>query len=197
MPKPYTFPQIIDEFKSISVTDLKKLGYFVMNKSVKGNVNWTNNGNITSSITVEVFMSEYSDVFFARFIYTCNGTKYNYKVGLELIQSNLGKGKVIYFVCPFTKRRCRKLHLIDEKFIHRSALINGMYETQTYPKKWRSLKGSFDSCFVLEECYLEIYSKHFKTHYNGKPTKRYLNLLKKIQYAESMPIFELEKMLVR
>ena len=26
----------------------------------------------------------------------------------------------------------------------------------------------------------ELYSKHFKTHYNGKPTKRYLKLLKQI-----------------
>ena len=28
--------------------------------------------------------------------------------------------------------------------------------------------------------YEELYSKHFKTHYNGKPTKRYLKLMKQI-----------------
>jgi hypothetical protein len=30
----------------------------------------------------------------------------------------------------------------------------------------------------------QIYSKHFKSHYAGKPTKRYLKLMRKIRGAE-------------
>jgi len=38
----------------------------------------------------------------------------------------------------------------------------------------------YGSYFELDNLYEELYSKHFKTHYNGKPTKRYLKLLKQI-----------------
>lgn len=30
----------------------------------------------------------------------------------------------------------------------------------------------------------ELYSKHFKTHYNGKPARRYLRIINQIKKAE-------------
>lgn len=44
---------------------------------------------------------------------------------------------------------------------------------------WRKL---FDTDKVSEQ----IHCKHFKTNYGGKPTKRYLRLLRKIQAANSI-----------
>ncbi len=38
--------------------------------------------------------------------------------------------------------------------------------------------------FVPDEVYGERYKKHFKTHYNGKPTKRYLRLMQRIDMSE-------------
>jgi hypothetical protein len=42
----------------------------------------------------------------------------------------------------------------------------------------------------------ELYSKHFKTHYNGKPTKWYLKLMRKINDGERIPISEMKTLLL-
>ncbi len=64
------------------------------------------------------------------------------------------------------------------------AFPNGMYGSQTKSKKWRQMDEVFGSYFKLDNLYEELYSKHFKTHYNGKPSMRYLKLMKKINRAE-------------
>ena len=71
-----------------------------------------------------------------------------------------------------TRKRCRKLHLINERFMHRSNLPSGMYESQTQSKSWRQMKSVYGRYFELDRLYEELYSKHFKTHYNGKPARR-------------------------
>jgi len=38
--------------------------------------------------------------------------------------------------------------------------------------------------FGIDKVCEEIYSKHFKKQYDGKPTKRYLKLLKKAEVYE-------------
>ena len=110
------------------------------------------------------------------------------------IKSNLGKGKIWYFRCPFTGKRCRKLHLIDERFMHRSALPSGMYSSQTHSKKWRLMEKVYGCYFDVDRYYEQLYSKHFKTHYNGKPTKRYLKLMRQINKAERYTVSEIENL---
>lgn len=36
-------------------------------------------------------------------------------------QSNLGVGDVYFFICPSTKRKCRKLYFVDCRFVSRFA----------------------------------------------------------------------------
>jgi len=67
-----------------------------------------------------------------------------------------------------------------------------MYDSQTKSKKWRSMDKVYGSYFKLDDLYEELYSKHFKTHYYGKPTKRYLKLMRKINKAEHIPIPEMK-----
>jgi len=48
-----------------------------------------------------------------------------------------------------------------------------------------------------DKLYEELYSKHFKSHYAGKPTKRYKQILNELEYirqneAQAMKIFERE-----
>ena len=54
----------------------------------------------------------------------------------------------------------------------------------------------FGSYFESDKCYDEIYSKHFKKHYNGKPTKRYLKLMRKINSVERISSPKLERLLL-
>ncbi|MFT5213422.1 MAG: hypothetical protein ACI9WV_001144 [Patiriisocius sp.] len=193
MAKNYTFPYLFDEEKSISITDFKLLGYLKNNRITSGNVNWKMRGEITGSISVKATMS--NDTNFIDFSYTCNNEKYNYRVYLVSVKSNLNKGKIWYFECRFTGVRCRKLHLISERFMHRSALPTGMYASQTQSKKWRSLKKVYGSYFDSDNLYQELYSKYFKTHYKGKPTKRYLRILNKRKQANQIKVSDIKNLL--
>ncbi len=115
---------------------------------------------------------------------------------LVSIPSNLGKGKVWYFVCPHTNKRCRKLYLISGYFLHREAFNGCMYESQTKSKKWREMERVYGSYFKSDECYEELHKKHFKKFYNGKPTKRYLKLMQKISQSERIPKEEIERVMI-
>lgn len=95
--------------------------------------------------------------------------------------SNLGKGKVFYFNCRITGKRCKKLYLIGDYFQHRTAYSKGYYQTQTLGSKDKFLVRQFDALQRANKAKRILYSKYFKTHYNGKPTKRYLKLLKDIE----------------
>ena len=54
----------------------------------------------------------------------------------------------------------------------------------------------YEKIFATEKLYEELYSKHFKRHYAGKPTKRYLKLMQKIKESESVPYTESELMVM-
>ena len=193
MAKNYTFPTLFDEIKSISITDLKRFKYLKKNFSTNGNVYWKNKGVNTSSISINTSLVK--DNNFVQFIYNCNNISYNYKVDLIGIESNLNKGIIWYFKCKFTGVRCRKLHLINGKFQHRSILKTGMYSSQTQSKHYRSLEKLYGAYFKSESYYSELYSKNFKKYYKGKPTKRYLKLLKQISKAESINITDIKNLL--
>ncbi len=194
MPKYYTFPYLFDERKSLSITDLKTMNYFTVNSKRGGTVNWTRQGENTGSISIIVSFTNENN--YIDFDYTCNGNNHNYRVYLISLQSNLGKGKVWYFQCRFTGKRCRKLHLINERFQHRTASKNGMYSTQTKSKKWRSIEKVYSSYFDSENIYSELYRKHFKKSYNGKPTKKYLKLMQKIKEIENINPADIEMLLL-
>ncbi|WP_298949377.1 hypothetical protein [uncultured Polaribacter sp.] len=178
MPKHYTFPYLFDENKSLSLTDLKKMGYLKHNRIISGTINWTSLGENSGSISIKVKRTQIKN--YVEFDYTCNNESYNYKVYLVSVKSNLNEGRVLYFQCRFTGKRCRKLHLINGIFQHRTASKTGMYAKQTQSKRGRWIEQIYGPYFDSEKLYAELYSKHFKTHYKGKPTKRYLRLMQKI-----------------
>jgi len=39
-----------------------------------------------------------------------------------------GKGVIWHFLCPATRKRCRKLYLVDTYFLHREAFNGCFYE---------------------------------------------------------------------
>lgn len=177
MPKPHTFPILYDDLKTVSISFLTKHGYLKPNQRQSGTITWSRNGNKTGSISISVNSHESP---YIELNYTCNKTPINYRVQLTSAPSNLGKGVVWYFICPHTGKRCRKLYLVDTYFYHRSAFRGCMYDKQTQSHKNRRLGKQFERLFGMDKAFELIYSKHFKKQYNGKPTKRYLKLLKQI-----------------
>lgn len=185
MPKPQTFPTLYDDLKTVSISFLTKHGYLKPNKQQSGTITWSRNGNKTGSISISV--NTQSENTCLELNYKYNETPINYRVQLVSVPSNLGNGLVWYFICPYTGKRCRKLYLADTYFYHRSAFRGCMYEVQTYSKNFRELNKRFKTYFQKSENYEQLYKKHFKKQYAGKPTKKYLKLTKQVQRAESIP----------
>ena len=180
MPKPSSFPSFLDEVNNVSITDLRKWGYLNEGSLKSGTVTWSRFGEVTSSIGIKV---DYIGVPFLELDYKWCDKEINYRVYLVSVPSNLGKGEVLYFYCPFANKRCRKLYFSSGYFMHREA-TGLMYEQQARSKSDRAMIQLFHKVNT-EPLHKELYSKGFTKFYNGKPTKRYQKIINKLQKANS------------
>ena len=194
MPKPHTFPTLYNEALQIHILKLKGWGYLDPEQIKSGTLNWSRNGNPTGSISIQV--NTHSEQPYIELDYKYRDEPRNYKVYLTSTPSNLNRGEIWYFLCPQTNKRCRKLFLISGYFLHREAFQGCMYESQTQSKYYRSIDKSLGAYFKTDELYEQLYKKHFKKTYAGKPTKRYLKLMKQIQEAENIPYEEIKKLIM-
>ena len=184
-----TFPTLYNEALQISITKLKEWEYLNPEQIKSGTLTWSRNGNKTGSISIRV--NTHSEQPYIELDYKYRDEPRNYKVRLVSMPSNLGKGLIWYFLCPQTNKRCRKLYSIGGYFLHREAFNGCMYETQTQSKKYRQLDKTFGVYFKIDDLYSQLYQKHFKKTYAGKPTKKYLRIMEQIQKAESIKYNEI------
>ena len=176
------FPELFNDVLRLNISTLKEYGYLEDVEVKKGVLSWLINGEKVSSITI--FSRITKKEKFVLLEYLKNEEKVICEIELTTINSNIGKGDIWYFVCPMTKKRCRILYLMSDKFLHRDAFPKGMYETQTYSKNNRMLFNRFKIPFEKDEAYKIVNSKYFKRYYKGKPTKRFLRLLSIIDEDE-------------
>ena len=179
-----TFPTLYDDTLKLSITTLKKWGCFKPFQHKISTVNWRINGEKTATISVTIKTE--AEPQYIILSYSYNGEPLEYRINFVSTPSNLGKGKVWYFLCPITKKRCRKLYSIGGYFLHREAFNDCMYESQTHSKSYRSLDKQFGGIFKRERLYEELYSKHFKKFYKGKPTKRYIKIMEELDKITSI-----------
>lgn len=178
MPKHQTFPTILDEVETISITFLKQQGYLKPNHIKCGTVSWKINGVKTSSISILVNTLEN----YVEFDYRANKVPIQYRVELVKRTANIGNGVLWFFECPNTLKLCRKLYFFNSCFLHREACIGAMYVAQTYSKRTRAMIKVFNG--FHRNTYQTIYSKHFRKYYQGKPTKRYLKASRQLEQSE-------------
>lgn len=190
MPKPYSFPTLYNEALQIHISKLKGWGYLDPEQIKSGTLNWSRNGNPSGSISIQV--NTHSEQPYIELDYNYRDEPRNYKVYLTSTPSNLNRGKIWYFICPHTKKRCRKLYSIGGYFLHREAFNGCMYETQTQSKSTRILTKKF-KIFWHDEAIDQLNKKYFKKTYAGKPTKKYLRIMEQIQKAESIPYHVIER----
>jgi hypothetical protein len=178
-------PTLYDECLVISISDLKRLGYLRSGQWKMGSINWNRNGERFASISISVNLSETSGE--VEFDYKSNGKPVKYTIELVTAPSNLNNGLVWFFICPHTGKRCRKLHLVDTYFFHRSAWRGCYYEKQIQSKAWRELEKSLlGRSFKAEIIFDTIYKKSFKRRYKGKFTKRFAHLLKQLKRIDEV-----------
>lgn len=181
MPRHCTFPFLFDEVMTLDISNLSKWGFLKANRTTSGTFEWKTRGETTARVSIEANTT--FDTM--KLSYVCDGEEIEYTVHLSRKDSNLGTGFYYYFICPFSNKRCRKLYFSGRYFVHREAL-QGMYSIQTDSHQMRAIKKTIGREFEIEEIYEEIYSKYFRTHYNGKRTKRYKKLLSRIHDLEGV-----------
>jgi len=179
-----SFPLIFDELLWLDIRSLKRLGFLQLSCSRTGNVNWTNEEGRIASITICSTIHDYNGSL--RLTYTSSGEKRTYTIHLTSTESNLGFGRIWYFRCPATSKRCRKLHLIDGYFVHRSTILSGFYRSQLGSRYKDSLFLQASALFQLDDYYEEMNSKYFKSSYAGVLTKRYLRIKEKVNRLEQV-----------
>jgi len=183
-----SIPTLFDECKTVSISFLKQHGYLNQDQRKTGTITWSRgegaSKRITGSISMEV--NTLAETPYIELDYKSNDRPINYRLNLVFIPSNIGKGVVWFFICPNTGKRCRKLYLAEGYFLHREAFKGCCYEKQTYSHKNRQLHRQFECVFGTDKAYEQIYSKHFKKYYSGRPTKRYLKLNRQIQQADKV-----------
>jgi hypothetical protein len=158
---------------------LKGWGYLDPEQIKSGTLNWSRSGNLIGRISINV--NTQCEQPYIELDYKYSDDLRNYKVYLTSTLSNLNKGKIWYFVCPETKKRCRKLYSIGGYFLHREAFNGCMYETQTQSKKYRELNKTIGAHIKIDNLCSELYKKHFKRWYAGKPTQKYLRIMEQIK----------------
>ena len=195
MPKIATYPTLYDEVLQISITKLKEWNYLEPNNYKSGVISWSRNGIKHSSISIAVnTLNENTEIELS---YNWNDEPRKYKIQLVSMPSNLGKGLIWFFLCPHTNKRCRKIFSIGGYFLHREAFKGCYYETQTQSKYYRNLDKTLGAYFRTDRLYEQLYKKHFKKMYAGKPTKKYLRIMEQIQKAESIPYSEIERLMIK
>lgn len=193
MPKQFTFPTLYDEVKTINLADLKRWGYLKPNQIHSGTLTWSRDGMQTGSIS---FYVNTSNGMHLHLSYKSNEESINYRIDIIEKPSNLGKGNVLYFLCPRTHKLCRKLYLVGGYFLHRKAFTGCMYESQTQCKKIRRWNNVLGAYFNSDKYYNQLYKKHFKKTYAGKPTKKYKRLSNQIKKAESIDYRDVELLMM-
>lgn len=104
--------------------------------------------------------------------YQMNGTKRIQHIKVVFVPSNLGNGFNRYFVCPITKRKCKKIYLNEKRLIwfSRFGFIElGQrlyYPSQTESKFFRIYHQASNNTDK------EFSPKYMKWTYKGKPTKK-------------------------
>ena len=72
-----------------------------------------------------------------------------------------------------------------------------MYDCQTKSKYYRKLDKTLGTYFKTDKLYEQLYKKHFKKQYAGKPTKKYLKIMEQIQQVERIPYHEIERLMFK
>jgi len=194
----------VEDCRSVSISFLKKHGYFSEPCSMSGTIIWKNCfGEKTSSIGITVFTLDSID--YIRFYYTVTNrssgkkTDYDYKVQLTTTPCNFG-GVRYWFICPLSKngvycgRRVAKLSKAPgANYFGCRHCYNLSYESRNESRLGRI--GQLGYLLKVENQYEELYKKVKRWTYRGRPTKR----ARKLQILEQKMEqgFDVNRLLLR
>lgn len=155
----------IEQYICLSVSSCKRLGFFKEGTVATGKVIWTQGGQQVAAITL---CTNTGTVPYAVLRYRYRGENIDTPLTLRYQASNLNNGTgFYYFVCPVTGMSCRKLYLVNGRFVSRSA-FRPLYRKQTESRTRRS--GGLAYLDALADLEALESEKYRRFTYRGKLT---------------------------
>lgn len=184
------------EARRLELSFLIKKGLLKKNAIIQGVINWNIRDEPTGSMTV--LTNHTPDEKYIRLSYMATDfdgvkTSFDYKIDLVEVDSNLGKGKLLYMICPHSGKRSRILYLAygADKFKCREA-----YQNRLYFSTQKCSKTDFWNTKYFEmESKIEKFGSLRTTTHKGKPTKRALRfdrLMIERNYCDNKRLSEFE-----
>lgn len=158
----------IDDYLTLSVADLKRMGFLKPDALVRGNIRFTV-GNKERAAVGAATDTRGVPVFKLAYLY--NGEPIDTTIYLRWKRSNLNPNSTngyYYFVCPVTGKMCRKLYIVNGRFVSRQA-FNPMYKQQTYSHRRRN-DVLFAYLDAIDETDKIARAKYRRETYRGNPT---------------------------
>ncbi len=162
---------------TIDMRFMLKYKYIVRVAETKGLLEWTKGQKIGFRCKMtkqEKFLQLYYSITDSK----GERTDYDYKIYIDEVESNLGKGTILYFLCPESGKRSKKLISAygEPKFINREYYeikygLRIYYGCQQTSKNDYHNTRYFDLKRKVDRLETELNAKHRNTHYRGKPTK--------------------------
>jgi hypothetical protein len=180
MAKHPTYPVKLEDLLCLSIKDLNK-GSLLTSEYNSKSISWstkdlfTGKPVVAGSMDITVTLNDCDPYMLLE--YETGSEAVNEKIKLVSLKSNLGAGRIWYFICPATGKGCSKLHLYNGRFMHREAITSAMYENQTLSKKNRSAISFIDSIHKARKLRIALQDKYAKIRYNGRFTKRMRRLI--------------------
>lgn len=176
--------------------------YIVRNSETDGVLEWTKGQRVNYCCKV-TDTEKYLQLIYSITNRTGVLTSYDYKIRIDEVDSNLGKGTILYFLCPESGKRSRKLISAygEPKFINREYYetkygLRIYYGCQKTSKKDYHNTRYFDLKRKVDKLETELSAKYRNTHYKCKLTKdqkRLLQLKNKMEYHDEQRIADLWK----
>ncbi len=205
MGRPSTGAYTTSECRKLDLRLMLKGGEIVKGKNITGTINWTDESSAG-------FESRYTeDEKYFRIYYTItkrNGEKFelDYKIQLVTVPSNLGKGEILFFICPESYKRARVLYMAygNLKYTHRNWYYERYRLRLYYDVQQSSKRGYHNSRYFAYKKQVDtledelIFSKNRKSTYKGKVTKPFqklYHLKNKMDYHDTKRCEILSKML--
>jgi hypothetical protein len=157
------------ESLQLSISGLIKKKDFIKGKIYSGKITWGNGANI--GFKLSLLPEDYElEIFYTHTDWDGSKTDIKYKIQIVGIPSNLGKGENLYFLCPFSFKKCKTLYKCygSHYFKHREAYKHRIYyKTQIRSKLDRYNYRYWD----LDERIQRLEENEKKSHYRGNKTK--------------------------
>lgn len=162
--------------KRIDLSYLLKRNIIQQGKATQATLGW----NDDSSISIKTNWSNqdrYILLDYTHTDYEGNKRALSYRVNIIALPSNLGKGQVLFMICPVSGRLCRKLFMAygSQYFKSIKAYQTRIYYTGQLSSK---LSRSNDKYWQLFNYFESLPKQRNQSHYKGIETKRNIRTVK-------------------